>query len=388
MIFTGLDALIDKQFAPLRGRRIGLVTNQSAVSREGVPAIEVLQKASGVHLVALFGPEHGVRGDVPAGRWIPSYRDRATGLPVWSLYGPTKVPTAAMLKGIETLVFDLQDIGSRSYTYLSTLGCVLEGAARQGVSVVVLDRPNPCGLERVEGGPVRAGFTSFVSKYPLAYRHGMTLGEAARMIVGAGFLATKNEGRLSVVPCPGLTRGFFDWESSGLLWRRSSPNVPKAETALYYAATGIVGELTCLSIGVGTPTPFELAGAPGLDAAAFTRRLAAATGPGIAFDMARWMPANGVFAGRECYGARIRITDPVAARLTPLNFAILSALHAGGIADPFRDREARRMFDLSCGTDRVRRAFLAGATVAEMTAVFDTGVREFERSRQPYLLYA
>ena len=179
---SGLETLATSGFTLIKNRRIGLVTNQSAILRDGKSAIEALRRDGSVKLVALFGPEHGVRGDVPAGKWVNSYKDKATGLLVYSLYGPTKVPTAPMLKGLEALVFDLQDIGSRSYTYLSTLGCVLEGAARHGLPVIVLDRPNPCGLTRIEGGPIRPGYSSFVGKYPLGYLHGLTLGEAAKAV--------------------------------------------------------------------------------------------------------------------------------------------------------------------------------------------------------------
>ena len=176
---TGAEVLAADGFARLKGLSVGLVTNQTGVLPGGTATADALRAAEGVKLRALFGPEHGVRGDVPAGKYVASGTDAKTGVPVYSLYGRTKVPTAAMLKGLDLLVFDIQDIGCRSYTYLSTLGCVLEGGARHKVPVLVLDRPNPLGLTRVEGGPPSAGFFSFIGKYATAYRHGLTMGEAA-----------------------------------------------------------------------------------------------------------------------------------------------------------------------------------------------------------------
>lgn len=386
-VLSGLETLATGGFTLIKNRRIGLVTNQSAILRDGTSAIEALRRDGSVKLMALFGPEHGVRGDVPAGKWVNSYKDKATGLPVYSLYGPTKIPTAAMLKGLEALVFDLQDIGSRSYTYLSTLGCILEGAARHGLPVIVLDRPNPCGLTRIEGGPIRPGYSSFVGKYPVGYLHGLTLGEAAKMIVGSGWLPGRQKCDLTVAPCQGLTRAFTPWETMSLPWKPSSPNIPKAVTALYYAATGVVGELTCLSIGVGTDIPFELAGAPGLDAKAFTQFLQGQGLSGFTFRPAKWIPSHGVFAKEECHGVRLVCTDPAKAKLTPPSWAILKALKALGVTNLFADSEARKMFDLDCGTDAVRKAFLKGASTAQIQAVFDEGKQNFEKAREPYLLY-
>jgi uncharacterized protein YbbC (DUF1343 family) len=387
---TGLEMLVASGFRSLRGLHIGLVTNPSGVLPDLTSTIETLYRAPGVRLCALFGPEHGVRGDVPAGDWISSSRDPETGLPVYSLYGPTLVPNASMLSGLDLLVFDIQDIGSRSYTYLSTLGCVLEGASAHGVPVLVLDRPNPLGLERVEGGPVRPGFASFVGKYPVSYLHGMTLGELAKMIVGRGWLPVGRTADVTVVPCDGLKRDSATWaDMGGLPWVPTSPHIPRAESAYFYAATGITGELSTVSIGVGYPLPFELAGAPDIGPAALARLLARRGITGWAFRPANWTPFYAAYHGKNCGGVQLYVTDPRrVSSLTRINFEILDAfraLHPG--RSFFTDSDATRLFDLDCGTDRVRRAFQSGASAADLWAIFNDGAADFARARGPYLLY-
>ena len=386
---SGLEVLAVQGYKSLWGQRIGLVTNPTGVLPDLTSAIEALHQASGVKLKALFGPEHGVRGDAAAGAAVGSGRDPQTGLPVFSLYGPTKVPTAAMLSGLDVLVFDIQDIGSRSYTYLSTLGCLLEGASLHKIPVVVLDRPNPLGLLRVEGGPVRPGFFSFVGKYPVAYLHGMTLGELGKMIVRQGWLPGGRTADLTVIACENLRRDMVTWDAfGGLPWVPTSPHVPHPETSYFYAATGITGELSTLSIGVGYPLPFELAGAPDMGAAAFTRELERRNLPGYAFRPASWVPYYGAYHGRTCGGAQIYVTDPLRAPLTRLNFEILDVMRK---LQPrrsfFTDSDSTRLFDLDCGTDRVRKAFQAGASAVDLNALFQEGAAAFAQARKPYLLY-
>jgi len=389
---TGLESLAAGGFASLRGLKVGLVTNPTGVLPTLQTTVDALAGASGVRLRALFGPEHGVRGDVAAGEYVASGRDAQTGLPVYSLYGKTKVPTAAMLSGLDALVFDIQDIGSRSYTYLSTLGCVMEGAARNKIPLIVLDRPNPLGLLRVEGGPTQAGFTSFVGKYPTAYVHGMTLGELARMINGEGWLPGALTCDLTVVPCENLSRRAATWDAimgQGAQWAPTSPHIPRSDTPLFYAATGIIGELPTLSIGVGYTLPFEMAGAPGVGPVSLARELERRALPGIRFRAASWTPFYAAFKSQNCGGVQIMFTDPGRAPLTRLNFELLDALRKVRSGRSFMggDTEAVRMFDLSCGTDRVRKAFAKGASAAEMYDLFDAGRDGFVAKRKKYLLY-
>lgn len=386
---TGVEVLAAGGFRPLQGLRVGLVTNPTGVLPDLTTTIEALQRAPGVKLRALFGPEHGVRGDTPAGESVATRRDARTGLPAYSLYGKTKVPTAAMLSDLDVLVFDIQDIGSRSYTYLSTLGCVLEGASAHKIPVIVLDRPNPLGLTRVEGGPTRSGFFSFVSKYPVACLHGMTLGEVGKMIVGQGWLPGGRRADLTVIPCEGLRREMSGWDAfGGLPWVPTSPHVPHPDTAFFYAATGITGELSTVSVGVGYPLPFELVGAPDVGADALARELERRGLPGYSFRPATWSPFYGAYKGSTCGGVQIYFSDPGRAPLSRLNFDVLDAMRRlrPGRAF-FTDADATRMFDLDCGTDRVRKAFLAGASASDMLAVFNEGVEGFRTARTPYLIY-
>lgn len=381
---TGLDVLAAEGFARLKGKKVGLVTHPPAALADGTPAIEAL-RAGGVKVAALFGPEHGVRGDVPAGKWIASYTDSKTGLPVYSLYGKTKVPTPEMLKGLELLVFELQDIGCRSYTYLSTLGCVLEGAAKVGLPVLVLDRPNPLGLARVEGGPVQKGFTSFVSKYPLAYRHGMTLGEVGKMLIGKRWLAGGAQPTLSVVACQGLSRTDSGWDTRR--WIPTSPNIPTLRAARLYAATGILGELDCIAIGVGTDDPFGYVGSPTLSAMKLVKALERHTVAGFAYAEARFTPTRGLFSGQRCQGVRLIPSKGTESEWTRPNFALLAALRDAGVVRPFSPGEPTQMFDYSCGTDAVRRAFNRGAGSADLWAEFQQGAANVEKERAPFLVY-
>lgn len=382
---TGLEVLAADGFASLRGRKIGLVTHPASVLPDGVHAIEAMQTA-GVKLTALFGPEHGVRGDVPAGKWIASYKDSITGLPVYSLYGKTKVPTPIMLKGLDLLVFELQDIGCRSYTYLSTLGCVLEGAARVGVPVLVLDRPNPLGLRRIEGGPVQPGFVSFVSKYPVAYRHGMTLGELARMLVGKGWLPGGLKPKLEIVTCTGLRRTDSSWDSR--LWIPTSPNIPTLRSARLYAATGILGELDCITIGVGTDDPFGYVGSPTLDAYKLRAALQKMPTRGFNYNVTSFTPSRGRFAGKRCQGVQLMAPEDPETEWTRPNFELLAALRAAGVVRPFSPGEPTRMFDLSCGSSVVRLASDQGNNSETLWKIFQRGVTGFEKERAPYLLYS
>ena len=262
---TGIEVLRESGFEPLRGKRVGLVTNPTGVDSRLVSTIDILDSAAKrgtFQLVALYGPEHGVRGNVTAGERVASGRDPKSGVPVLSLYGATRKPTPQMLAGVDLLVFDIQDIGTRSYTYLSTLGRVMEAAAENHIPVLVLDRPNPLGGLRVEGNEQLApGYTSFVSAYPVPYVHGMTLGEAARMLNEEGLLAGGVRCELQVVPMKGWNREMT-WNSCGLPWVPTSPHIPTPESALFYPATGTVGELGTLHIGVGYTLPFQTLAAP------------------------------------------------------------------------------------------------------------------------------
>ncbi len=378
-VLPGIDVLEARGFDVLQGERVGLVTNQSGRASDGRATIDVLRAAPGVRLVALFGPEHGVRGVIAAGKKVDSTRDAQTGLPIFSLYSATRQPTPAMLRGISTLVFDLQDIGSRSYTYLATLEECRQACAKNRVKLVVLDRPNPLG--RAVEGNIPSRF-SFVCPFPAPYRHGLTAGEVARFLNAR---ATQ-KCALQVVPLQGY-RGQT-WNQTGLGWTRTSPNIPRATSPFFYAATGILGEVSGLSIGIGTDFPFELAGAPGLDATALARRLNARRLTGWSFRAASWVPKKGAYTGKHCNGVQILLTDESRAQATRLNFEIYAAVRQ--IAPKlrfFRSPTQVAMFDKVCGTSQIRRLMQSGASADALWKSWNAGAAGFERGVARFRLY-
>jgi uncharacterized protein YbbC (DUF1343 family) len=257
-VLLGIDVLEQEDFAILQGHRIGLITNQTGVDSRGVKTRVILAHAPGVKLVALFTPEHGLDGTEMAGRYVSSRRDPLTGRMAYSLYGPTRKPTPEMLEGIDTLVFDMQDIGCRSYTYVSTLVMCMEAAGERGLNVVVLDRPNPLGGVRIEGPIMEDRWKSFIGELPIPYVHGMTVGELAKMANAHGWV--QPHCRLSVIQMRGWNRQM-DWEDTGLRWVRPSPNIPYESSPMYYVATGMIGELAGMETGVGTSHAFQVAAA-------------------------------------------------------------------------------------------------------------------------------
>lgn len=387
VVRTGLEVLQQQEFAPLRGKRIGLITNPTGVAPDLRTTIDSLAHAPGVQLVALYGPEHGVRGDAGAGASVESGKDPETGLPAYSLYGKTRKPTPAMLRGVEALVFDIQDIGARSYTYISTLGYAMEAAAENHLPFFVLDRPNPLGGARIEGNIPSEAFRSFVGRYPIPYRHGLTVGELAQMINGEGWLPHGLRCNLTVIPMQGWRREML-WAQTGLPWVPTSPHIPRPDTPLFYVATGILGELPALNIGVGYTLPFELAGAPGLSPVKFAAELNRRNLPGVTFRPLFFTPFYAGYKGQNCGGVQVYFTDPGRAELARLNFEIMDAARR---LDPklvfFPDAQHARMFDLVCGTDTVRKQFQAGRSASEIWRAWNADSAAFRARCQPYRLY-
>jgi uncharacterized protein YbbC (DUF1343 family) len=378
-VLPGIDVLQGRGFDILQGKRVGLVTNQTGQNRAGVATIDILRRASGVKLMALFSPEHGVRGQVAAGAHVSSSRDQATGLPVYSLYGKTLQPTSAMLKGVQTLVFDMQSIGSRSYTFLATLEKCRLACAANNINLVVLDRPNPLG-GAMEGN-IPQNY-SFVCPFPIPYRTGLTLGETARWLNARA----SKKCQLTVVPVQNYRRQPFS--ETGLTWTRTSPNIPRATSAYFYQATGLLGELPALSIGIGTSTPFELAGAPGVNAHALAARLNARRLPGWSFRAATWTPTKGRHARERCQGVQILLTNPQIAQTTRLNFEIYSAVRQ---VDPqlafFSSTRNNAMFDMVCGTKEIRRLMQQGQSADTIWSVWNRGAATFAKQSAPFRLY-
>lgn len=298
---TGVDVLAAERCERLHGRKVGLITNHTGRASDGRRTVDVIAAADGVELVALFSPEHGWDGVLD--EKVGDTRDRATGLPVFSLYGENRAPTDAMLRGVDTLVFDIQDIGCRFYTYVATMRNALEAAAARGLRFVVLDRPNPIGGLEMAGPVLDDARRAFVAAHRVPLRHGMTAGELARMMVGEDGIRVE----LEVVRCEGWQRADL-WDRTGLLWINPSPNMRSLTQAMLYPGIGLV-EGTNVSVGRGTDTPFEVVGAPWIDGLALAADLRAQRLPGVTFVAVRFTPDSSKHAGEQCGGVNVVITD-------------------------------------------------------------------------------
>ncbi len=381
----GIEVLLRERADALKGKRIGLVTNMTGVDRALRSDIDLLAARTDVQLVALFGPEHGVRGDVQAGGHVDSSRDAATGLPVHSLYGEHREPTPEMLRGIDLLLFDIQDVGARFYTYPYTLANVLRAARRDGIPVWVLDRPNPVGGLKVEGPVLEPAQASFVGMFPIPVRHGMTIGELARLF-NAGFGIGAD---LSVVPMRGWQRG--DAEPGGAMpWVPPSPNMPTRDTALVYLGTALL-EGTNVSEGRGTTRPFETLGAPFVDARQLADALNALDLPGVRFRPTAFTPSFSKHAGKACGGVQIHVTDREAFLPFRTGLAVVKTLH-DLYPDAFRFQSdapgaTPGFFDKLAGNAWLREAIGRGDPLDAMQTRWQPELWRFEALRTRYLLY-
>jgi uncharacterized protein YbbC (DUF1343 family) len=394
VVKPGVEVLRERGFAGLEGRRVGLVTNPSGVDRHLQSTIDILFEAPEVNLVALYGPEHGVRGDVYAGGKVEDTKDETTGLPVFSLYGATRKPTPEMLEGIDVMVYDIQDVGVRSYTFISTLGLVMEACAAKGIEVMVLDRPNPLGGNKIEGCYVEQPFNSFVSQYRIPYVYGLTVGELAVMINEEG-LNRGQKGdqdpvkcKLTVVPMEGWTRDML-YEDTGLPWVLPSPNIPFKESPIYYASSGICCELYgFMNIGIGYTLPFQLFGALWLDPEKLKEKLESYELPGISFRTIWYKPYFGSLAGKLVKGLQFFFTDYEKARLTDTQFYVMQA-----VAELYPDKKAFEvangigLFDKVCGTDYVRKEFITRYKVADIIEYWRKDEDKFRELSRQYHLY-
>ena len=394
VVKPGIEVLRDMDFEGLKGKRVGLVTNPSGVDRYLESTVDVLYNAPGVKLVALYGPEHGVRGDVYAGDKVTDTKDEATGLPVYSLYGSTRKPTPQMLEGIDVMVYDIQDVGARSYTFISTLGLVMEACAAKGIEVMVLDRPNPLGGNKIEGCYVEQPFNSFVSQYRIPYIYGLTVGELAVMIneegLNRGQLGKQDPVRckLTVIPMEGWERDML-YEDTGLPWVLPSPNIPFKDTPLYYSAAGICGELYgFMDIGIGYTLPFQVFGATWLDPDKLKARLESYDLPGISFRTIWYKPIAGSRKGELVKGLQYFFTDYDEARVTETQFYVMQA-----VAELYPDKKAFEvitgygLFDKVCGTDYVRKEFGKRYKVADIKAYWQKDEDSFRELSRQYHIY-
>jgi uncharacterized protein YbbC (DUF1343 family) len=371
----GVDVLEQSNYAILRGKRVGLITNQTSIDSRGNRTRVLLREHC--NLVALYTPEHGLDGKEKAGRYVKSRRDPVTGLTAYSLYGETRKPAPSMLRGVDVLVFDIQDIGCRSYTYISTMAKCMEAAAENHIELVVLDRPNPLGGLRVEGPTVERPWISFVSQFPIPYVHGMTVGELAQMINAKGWAGGRCN--VTIVPMRGWSRNLT-WADTGLRWIPTSPNIPRGNSPFYYVATGMVGELSGPETGVGGYAPFEMISAKWLNAEKFTSYLQSLDMPGVAFQE---------FQRGGQQGSLLRIDPKAPADLTALGVYMLAELHRSSGSTLFR-RTSRSKLDLFFkvyGSSSIRSQIERGISPKSIVAGWKQNVANFRQARAAFLLY-
>ena len=392
---TGIEVLESRGFSGLKGKRIGLVTNPSGVDSHLRSTIDILAAAEDVKLVALFGPEHGVRGEAYAGDKVPDQVDSETGVKIYSIYGKYREPSQEMLDGIDIMVYDIQDVGTRSYTFISTLGLVMRACAKKGIEVMVLDRPNPLGGNKVEGCCVEPGYYSFVSEFEIPYIYGLTVGELAIMINEEGL----NRGergyepalkcKLSVIPMDGWHRNMT-YVDTGLPWVLPSPNIPYPQSAVNYPSAGITGEFNnYLNIGIGYTLPFETFAAEWIDADNLKKELDSYNLPGVAFRTIHYKPIAGSCQGKLLHGVQYFYTGYEAAEITMTQFYVMQAVNKlYPDHNPFEVSKNRTvMFDKVCGTDYVRRNFSKRMEVSDIIEYWNKDIKKFKALSKKYYLY-
>jgi uncharacterized protein YbbC (DUF1343 family) len=379
-VLPGVEVLLKDSLHLLRGKRVGLITNHSGRDRAGTSTIDLLHRAPGVRLTALYGPEHGLRGAAKAGEKVASSVDSATGIPIHSLYGETRVPTAAMLQDVDVLVYDIQDVGARVYTYQWTMALAAEAAGKVGKPFIVLDRPNPVRADRTEGGLLDTAYRSFVGQYPVALRYGLTPGELLRYLVGTGQV----KAAVTVVPMQGYGRAMW-YDETGLPWVTPSPNLRDLEATALYPGT-VFFEGVNLSEGRGTDEPFKIAGAPWLtDAGAIARELNAKQLPGVRFDSTSKVVAAGFeHGGLTIPVVRAHVTDRDALRPVDVGAHMLRVIHARHAKD-WQWRPA--FIDRLSGSDRLRKAVERDGGVEALLPQLEAESRRWAQEAEKYRIY-
>ena len=383
---TGIEVLREDGFKILEGKRVGLTTNPTGVDSKLQSTIDILWQAENVNLVALYGPEHGVRGNVHAGDHVDNEVDKKTGLKMYSLYGKTKKPNKEMMDEIDVMVYDIQDNGCRSYTYISTLGMLMEACIEHGKELVVLDRPNPLGGEKIEGNLVEDGYISFVSQFKIPYIYGQTPGELALYLNATDY---ENKCNLHVVKMKGWKRDMT-WDETGLEWIVASPHVPQGKSAVFYPVTGIFGEFGYVNIGVGYTLPFEIMGAPWINADSLAEALNALELPGVEFRPIYFKPYYSTFKGELCQGVQIHILDYEAARLSEIQFLVVQEMMR---LWPERNwfelcnQKRFNMFDKVCGSGHIREEFGKRYRWEDIREYWYKDVETYRQESSKYYLY-
>ncbi|MGM0546214.1 MAG: exo-beta-N-acetylmuramidase NamZ family protein [Bacteroidota bacterium] len=390
-VITGTANLVENNFEQLQGKKVGLVTNQSAVV-DGTLLIDLLHEAEGVELAALFSPEHGIRGDADAGAHIDDSVDEKTGAPIYSLYGETRKPTEEMLEDVDILVFDMQDVGARFYTYISTMGYTMQAAAENDLPYIVLDRPNPLGGNMVEGFVPELESDSFVGLYPIPVTHGMTTGELAKMIQGESYLDNLENMDLEVLENRGWSRDML-WPDMNLEWIPPSPNIPDFETALIYPGACLF-EATHISEGRGTHSPFILIGAPWADGEALAAELNDKNLPGLEFEPSVFTPESieGMstepkLEGEELEGIRYKVTDKEKVEPVAAGIHVLLAFYNAAPDEEKEDFFRVDRLNTLAGSDQFHDMIMDGKSAEEIIEEWQEGTDTFKEDREPYLLY-
>ncbi len=352
--------------------------------------VDILYEAKNVNLIALFGPEHGVRGEVDAGKYVAFYKDIKTNLPVYSLYGKTRKPTKDMLADIDVLVYDIQDIGTRSYTFISTMGLAMEAASENDIEFIVLDRPNPLGGIKIEGNIAEPKYMSFISQYPVPYVYGLTSGELAKLLVGENMIKTKPGFAPTIIAMEGWKR-HMNFADTKLHWVPASPHIPHAYSAYFYPMTGVLGELRdAISIGVGYTLPFQIIGAEWIDSRALADELNARNIPGIQFREISFTPYYAFGKGKILHGVQIHITDFQETQLVAVQFHIIYALKKLYPAkDVFKlaTKAQIEMFNKAVGSDKLSELIKQNAEISEVLDFLDKDHKMFKKKSQVYYLY-
>ena len=385
----GVEVLRDNNFDILRGKRVGLITNPSGVDNKLKSTVDILADAPGVEVVALYAPEHGVRGDFHAGDKVENAVDSATGIPVYSIYGKHRKPSPEMLKDIDVMVYDIQDNGCRSFTFISTMGLAMEACAELGKEFVVLDRPNPINGNKIEGNLTEPDCVSFVSQFAIPYLYGLTPGELAQYLNNEGMLKNGAKVDLKVVPMEGYERSM-DFRATGMPWVLPSPHMPVPESAIYYPVSGILGELYCISIGVGYTEPFKLFASEWIDAQELTKRLNDRNIPGMMFRPIYIRPFYSTGQGKNYEGVEVYVTDVDKAPLSLTQFYVMEEL-----ADMYPDKkifdiaDTKRFskFDKVCGSKQIRERFTKRYKTADIEDYWNKDNESFRAASQKYHLY-
>ena len=387
-VIPGLDVLLTEHLDLIRGKRVGIVTNYTAVTRHGTSIVDTLSSIPGVHVTALFGPEHGIRGNRSAGAYVESYVDSLTGIRVYSLYGKTRKPTPAMLDSVDVLLFDIQDIGARFYTYISTMGLAMQAAAENHLPFIVLDRPNPITGDIVEGPILNPELKSFVGMYPIPIRHGLTIGELAQMINGEGWLENGVRADLTVVRMKNWRRPMW-FDQTGLKWIKTSPNMPDLETAILYPGMCLI-EGTNVSEGRGTRKPFKVIGAPWIKGDSLKQVIDSFHPLGLMVKAVEFAPQSisemaphPKYEGEVCSGLEMKLANRDIFRSVSFGVTLLSAIH-----QLYPDKLAfKKSFDLLSGTEILRKQIQNGIPPKEIISGWSKSLSDFKIMREKYLLY-